>query len=80
MALEKELAFFRKALPSLLRTKSNRGKFALVRGDKLHSIHNTLDEALQAGYDHFGIDPFLVKEIQQEEKPQYFSRNLSKCR
>jgi len=38
------------------------------------------DDALAAGYDRFGTDPFLVQEITDDERPKYFSRNVAPCR
>jgi hypothetical protein len=78
MALEKELATFRRELPRLLQTY--RGKYALVHADKVSSVWPSVDDALKAGYEEFGTKPFLVKEIVETEEPRYFSRNLSRCR
>jgi len=35
-----------------------------------------VDEALEAGYERFGLDPFMVKEIAEREQPIYCSRNV----
>jgi hypothetical protein len=78
VALERELTTFQRELPRLLQ-EGNRGRFALVREDNVHSIWPTVDEALTAGYANFGLEPFLVKEITDHETPQYFSRNVSRC-
>jgi hypothetical protein len=34
---------------------------------------------LIAGYDHFGLESFLVKQIVEHEIPLYFSRNVVPC-
>ena len=78
MALEQELEVYRNRLPDLLR--SDRGKFVLIHGGRVDSIWETLDRALQEGYNRFGIAPFLVKEITEQEQEQYFSRNVARCR
>jgi hypothetical protein len=80
VALERELETFRKELPGLLLVEGNRGKFALVHGDRVDSAWATVDEALAAGYDRFGLEPFLVKLITEHEQPRYFSRNVPPCR
>jgi hypothetical protein len=80
VALERELATFRKELPNLLAAEGNRGKYALVYGDKVEGVWDTVDEALAAGYTRFGVQPFLVQEITENEAPQYFSRNVKQCR
>jgi hypothetical protein len=80
VALETELETFQRELPALLQVPGNRGRYALVHGDKVDSIWATLDEALTAGYERFDLDPFLVKEITDHEETQYFSRNVNPCR
>lgn len=77
--LERETATFRRELPALLNDAKKRGKYALVIGDRVDSVWPTVDDALAAGYARFGLDPFLVKEIVEHEKPLYFSRNLKQC-
>jgi hypothetical protein len=76
MALETESATFQRELSTLLEDPANRGQFALVRGDNVAGVYPTFEAALSAGYDRFGLDPFLVKEITEHEEPRYFSRNL----
>jgi hypothetical protein len=75
-ALEKELATFRRELSALLADPANRGGFALVHDDAVAGLYPTFDAALAAGYDKFGLSPFLVKEVTDHEEPRYFSRNL----
>ena len=79
MALDRELETFGRELPNLLRTESNRDKFVLIHGDKVDSVWNTVEEALDTGYERFGLDVFLAKKITEHEKPVYFSRNLTRC-
>jgi hypothetical protein len=76
MALEKELETFLRELPTWLVEPLNRGMFALIQGDAVVSLYTTFDAALSAGYDKFGLEPFLVKEVTDHEEPRYFSRNL----
>ena len=76
MALEAEQDTFRRVLATLLREPGNRGLFALVRGDEVAGLYPTFEAALSAGYDRFGLDPFLVKEVSDTAEPRYFSRNL----
>jgi hypothetical protein len=79
VALEQELTTFRRELPALLRDEGKRGKYVLVHGDTVDSVWTTVDEALAAGYDRFGIEPFLVQQITEHERPHYFSRNVTRC-
>jgi len=76
VALEKELETFRRELPGLLNDPANRGTFALVRGEAVVCLYPTFEAALAAGYDKFGLEAFLVKEVTDHEEPRYFSRNL----
>jgi hypothetical protein len=65
MELDRELETFQKELPRLL--KDYAGKYALVFGDRVDSIWDTEEEALDAGDDRFGLAPYLVKRILKEE-------------
>jgi hypothetical protein len=76
MALEQEWQAFRRELPNLLANPDNVGKFALVHGDRVDSVWATMEAALDAGYERFGVEPFLVEHIVEKEKPRYFSRNI----
>src|SRR5690349_8005516 len=62
VALEREWAVFERELPRLL-AEGHKGKFVLIHGDALADIFATLEEAMAAGYDRFGIEPFLAQEI-----------------
>ncbi len=75
MALETELETFRKNLPELL---VDVGKFVLIRSDEV-SVWSDADAAIDAGYERYGLDQFLVKEIAEHEVPKYFSRRVTRC-
>jgi hypothetical protein len=80
MALERELETFQRELPGLLQTAGNRGKYALVHGDKVDSLWPSVDKALAAGYQRFGLESFLVRVVTDAEGSSYFSRNVTRCR
>ena len=67
-ALEHELETFHRELPKLLQGAGNRGKYALVYGDLVSGVFATVDAALEAGYERFGLNAFLVKEITDHEE------------
>ncbi len=71
MALEKELATFKAKLPEL---KDHEGKFVLIHGDEVVDTFTSYDDAIKEGYSKFGLEPFLVKQIQAFEKAQFISR------
>ena len=48
-------------------------------GSEVAGVWTSFDDALEAGYERYGLDPFLVKEVVEYEEPRYFSRNITKC-
>lgn len=70
MALEKELEVYQARLPEL---KDQQGKFALVHGDDL-DVFGAYEDAIKAGYERFGLESFLVKQIQVVEQVQLVTR------
>jgi hypothetical protein len=76
VALDTEMETFRRELPTLLADPANRGRFALVHNDEVVDVYPSFEAGLAAGYDRFGLEPFMVKEITDNERPLYFSRNL----
>jgi hypothetical protein len=79
MALEQELETFARELPALLRDEKNRGRFALVHKDKVESTYASMDKALAKGYEVFGVEPFLVKEVTEHEQAVTFFRSVKRC-
>lgn len=77
MALEAEQAAYARELPNLL---SEPGKFVLIKADKVIGTFEAYGDALKAGYEQFGLEPFLVKKIQEVEQIQCFSRDITPCR
>lgn len=77
MALEREWETFLTEMPRLLQ-EGHRGKYVLIQGESVYGVWTTLDEALAAGYDRFGVEPFLAQEINDKPEPRYFSRNVTR--
>ncbi len=71
MALERELAVYMQKLPEL---KEQEGKFALVHGGDFVDVYSTYEDAIKEGYNKFGLEAFLVKQIQATEQAQFISR------
>jgi hypothetical protein len=62
MTFERENSTYRRNLPALAR--AHPGKFVLIHGDDVVSVHATRDEAMKGGYEKFGVlEPFLVRKI-----------------
>jgi hypothetical protein len=76
MALERELATYRRRLPELL---ANEGKFVVIHGDDVIGIVDTLDAALYLGYDRFINEPFMARQIRKTEPVLFSSRSLRPC-
>jgi hypothetical protein len=81
MSLDREWAVFQRELPNLLRTPTNQDKFVLIHGDAMFGVWNTYEEAVNAGWDRFGLfEQFLAQRITDHETPLSFSRNVTPCR
>lgn len=65
MALEQEIEYFNKELPSWL--GKHRGMFVLVKGDRFWGAFGTPEEALAAGAEHFGAESFLVRQVVENQ-------------
>lgn len=57
--LTAELEYYEKHRESLAR--DHPGRFLLIHGSELHGSFDTLDAALEAGFDKFGSEPFLAR-------------------
>jgi hypothetical protein len=67
MPLEQEPATFDRELPQLLETM--RGRYVLIHGDAVDSSWGTENEAYEAGCEKFGLAPFLVMLVEENETP-----------
>ncbi len=72
--LDRELAKYRELLPTLT---ANEGKFALFYRGELKGVFDSYSDALAAGYDVAGLEPFLVKQIATTEYVAYFTRDIN---
>lgn len=73
MALERELATYKDKLPEL---QAHEGEYVLIHGDEVVDFFSAYEDAIKAGYEQFGLDPFLVKQIHAMEKVQFITRLL----
>lgn len=73
MALEQELATYEGLKASLA---IHEGKYALIHKDELLGMFDSQGDALNAGYQKLGLEPFLVKKIAAVESLGYFTRNV----
>lgn len=68
MALEQEMATYRRELPQLL-AQGREGQFVLIKMDQVIGTWSVDTEALAEGDRRFPGQPFLVKQIHRQEKP-----------
>lgn len=52
-----------------LMCEGGKGRFALIKGDRVLSVWDTWSDAVQAGRERFGLEPFLIQEVQLYVKP-----------
>ncbi|MCL2640202.1 MAG: hypothetical protein FWD53_05095 [Phycisphaerales bacterium] len=78
MALEKELEAYKQQLPALV--AAHPGKFALIKGDRVVGVLDSYADALREGYQKFGLESFLVKQINLLGDTHFFTRDISPCR
>jgi len=71
--LDKETDFFEKQLPEL--SKTNIGKYVLIKGEEIIGIFIAVQDALMIGYQQFKKEPFLVKQIVRFEEPLNFTNH-----
>ncbi|MFL5244531.1 MAG: hypothetical protein ACJ8FY_20720 [Gemmataceae bacterium] len=76
MALEEELTTYRREQDKLL---AHEGKFVLIHSNDIAGYWDTYEDALQAGYSRYKLQPFLVKRIEAVEGVQFFTRDVSAC-
>ncbi len=69
--LQHEIGRFNTELQSLL---ANEGRFAMVQGDSAIEVFDTYDDAHKAGYEKFGLTPFLVQKISRVPIVANFTR------
>jgi hypothetical protein len=78
MALETELATYKTKLPELI-ADDKEGKFVLIHANDVIDVYGTYEDAIKEGYAQFGLEPFLVKQVQALEQVQFISRFVPPC-
>lgn len=73
MALETEIATYHAKLPEL---KRHEGRFVLIHADRVVDFFSTYADGIKAGYQQFGLEPFLVKKIAAREPVFLFTRHI----
>jgi hypothetical protein len=76
MSLQVEIATYEKHLAELLKDE---GKYVLICADEIAGTFEAYADALKAGYEKYGLKPFLVKRIQAVQQVHFFTRSLEPC-
>ena len=66
LALETELGFFEENRAAYL--EKAEGKFAVIKGENLLGFFDTDEAAYKAAVQAYGIEPFLIKEVLEEDR------------
>ncbi len=60
----REVKAFHRELPRLL-AEGNEGKWALIKGDEIVGLYDTLDEGHRAGLDRFQFQPCILQPVRE---------------
>jgi hypothetical protein len=74
MSLETALKTYDTKLTELL---AQEGKYVLIHEEQVAGYFDTYADAVQAGYDQFELQPFLVKRIASVEQVQFITAGIS---
>ncbi|MDP9190739.1 MAG: hypothetical protein M3P06_03445 [Acidobacteriota bacterium] len=69
--LQNEIAFFEARRAELL--KQAKGRFVLIKNDRVIDVFESSTAAIRRGYEEFGNEPFLVKQVVDVEIPLNFT-------
>lgn len=75
--LDREFKVYKQRLPELLNTQA--GRFVVIKGDEVTSLHDTYEAALDWAYDHYGLNQFFVKEVTDARPVTHYSRAGHPC-
>jgi hypothetical protein len=74
MPLEQELQTFHEQKEHVLEKYKDR--FVLIKGDAIVADFESRGDTLREGYKRFGHKAFLVKQVEEVEQVNFFSRSL----
>ena len=73
--LRKNYIFFKSQLPTLLKDKKKKNKFALIKDEQIIDIYDTVEQAINIATKekNFKLETFLVQKI-EKQKVHYILR------
>lgn len=60
--------------------REHEGQYVVIKGSDLKHFSTTYEDALDWGYDEFGLESFFVKRVSQDQDVAHFTRDLGPCR
>jgi hypothetical protein len=73
-----ELTVFENNLPHMV--SHHQGQFVLIKGAAAMQFFDSYEEALTAGYQRYGLQPFFVKQVTEESSTVHYVRDLGPWR
>ena len=73
--LRKNYVFFQSQLPTLLKERSKKDKFALIKDEEITGVYDTVEQAINTAIKEkrFKLETFLVQKIEKQQV-HYISR------
>ena len=71
--LDREARCYDQQLPRML--EAHAGQYVIIKGDSPAHFSATYEEALDWGYDQFGLDDFFVKKVDRDADVAHFTRD-----
>jgi hypothetical protein len=75
--LNDEIAAFEARLPAML--AKHAGEFVVFRQGEARQFLPSYSTALDWAYEHYGLQPFMVREVTAVEPAVHFTRPLAPC-
>ena len=72
-----ELLAYEAALPHLL--KQHEHQYVVIQGEQLANFFDSYEDAMAWAYETYGLDPFFVKQVSEEENAAHYIRDLGTC-
>lgn len=72
MALEREVETYKEHFQDLV--KNHEDQIVIIKGDKILGFCNDYESALSFGYQNCGLESFLMKKVERNERPILITR------
>lgn len=72
-----ELAAYEAALPRML--KQHNDEYVVIYGSQLVKFFPSYQDAMEWAYDTYGLEPFFVKQVSEQENVAHFIRDMGSC-